>query len=284
MDFEAAERLGADVFERYRVGDLPGVREAAAAYRVALQGEDPDVLAALTSDVEGLDLEVAATRGDANAMEQAEALFMRYALRPEPDLPAAAVFALRAKAVLLANARRRVELEEVAEQLTEFIAARDDAGRQEVIADHALEVAYMTISARGFITAIDLLGTLSERMGSVDSPAARSLRARAQMLQVVAILSTGDTTRLPPVLRDLHAGGQDTLAAIDALLTRWAGHDFWGGARISALGNKLVLLDALDRRDEITSTRTALDAELTAMSLPLEADTITDEIHEALEE
>jgi hypothetical protein len=288
VDAARVQALGDEVFERYRAGDLSGVRAAAEAYRSELGGAEPDELALLTADVEGLDLEVAGTLADSDSskrqavLDQADAVFERYALRPELALPATAAFALFIKTALLANAREWDGVTEVAERLAQFFAARADAGRQEVMAEHVLEVAYMVMGSRAFDQVIELAWLVEARMRDADSDAARALWARAQVLHVIAILYTGDTSGLPPVLRELHAGGADSVAAIDTLLSRWAGKPFWDGARVSALGNKIVLLDSLGQAADSADARAALTAELEQTSLEADADLITDEIRDAL--
>lgn len=295
MEISRMQALGDELFERYESDDLHGVRAVAAAYRTALGDEDPGELADLTADAEGLDLEVAATLverepGTLDAvLQQADGVFVRFALSGEPNLPATAAFALRIKAGLLSNAKCSDEVAGVGERLTEFYVARGDAGRQDEMAAQAIEVAYMAISQLAFAVARDLLSAVSERMSGSESEAERVIWARAQMLHVAAILYSGDTSPLPPVLRDLHAGGSDSIAAIDELLSRWGRNPFWGGARVSALGNKLVILESLGQHNDSSEAQSALDAELDALQAGLDglsseisADLDVDEIRQAL--
>lgn len=289
MDVERVRALGGEVFERYRAGDRLGVRGAARAYRAALDRQDPDELCLLTADVEGLDLEVTATLADegvlerSDALDQADALFARYARRVEPDLPATAAFALWIRASLLANARRYDEVVEAADQLGEFFAAREDAGRQSVIARHLIDVAYIVMnSVGGFDPAIRLLSAVAARARLLNTQADREVWAHAQVLLVVAILHSGDTSPLPQALRDLHSGGQDALAAINSRLLKWAGSPAWAGARVSLLGNKLVILDALGNAPAAEKAHLALSVELEELGMKADADQIVGEIQAAL--
>lgn len=142
------------------------------------------------------------------------------------------------------------EAADVGAQLAEFYVQRPEAGRQLELGEQVVEVGYMLMS-RGLDTqAFKLFQLVVDRFAAPMDARERELLAAAQLHFVIALIYVGDPTKLPDETTKLQEMGEESLPAIDQLVSRLSGRPARRFDLAAALENKIGILLRLSRADE----------------------------------